>query len=112
MGLGGTAKKLQKVTNAAEDLYAKMNEVVGQLKEVREEVEQTSEQVDRIEYQQARQRALIYAIAEADGIDVEGVLEDADLPPAPDGAAGGTAETAEEDEPVADAADGGTESGA
>jgi len=83
MGLGGTAKKLQKVANAAEELYAKMNEVIGQLKELQREVERTSEQVDDMEYDIAEQRAILDALAEAEGVDVESVLAEADLPPAP-----------------------------
>lgn len=95
MGLGGTAKKLQKVTNAAEELYTKMNEVIGQLKELQGEVERTSEQVDRIEYDVAEQRAILEAIAEAEDLDVDGILADAELPPEPE-----TAESDGEDPEV------------
>jgi len=83
MGLGGTAKKLQKVANAAEELYAKMNEVIGQLKDLQREVERTSSQVDDIEYEVAEQRAILEALAEKEGVDVEAVLADATLPPEP-----------------------------
>ena len=83
MGLGGTAKKLQKVTNAAEELYTKMNEVIGQLKDLQREVERTSEQVDHIEYDVAEQRAILEAIADAQDVDVEAVLDAADLPAEP-----------------------------
>jgi len=97
MGLGGTAKKLQKVTNAAEELYTKMNEVIGQLQELREEVQRTSEQVDRMEYDVAEQRAILDALAEAEGVDVEAILESADLPerPASDAGADGDSAAAE-----------------
>jgi predicted transcriptional regulator len=84
MGLGGTAKKLQKVMDSAEKLYAKMNEIIGELKALQQEVEDTSEQVDHLERDLAEQRALVEALAEQDGIDVEEVLENADLPPEPD----------------------------
>lgn len=116
MGLGNTAKRLQKVANAAEELYAKMNEVIGKLNDLRDEVERTSEQVDRLEHDVARQNALLDAIAEAEGIDVDAVLAEADLPPAPeqgedaDGKAGDTVN--EEDEAAADASDGEASSGA
>ena len=83
MGLGGTAKKLQTVVNAAEELYAKMNEVIGQLKELQAEVERTSEQVDHIEYDVTEQRAILEAIAESQDLDVESILAEADLPPEP-----------------------------
>lgn len=97
MGLGGTAKKLQKITDAAEKLYAKMNEIIGELKELQAEVEDTSEQVDHLERDVAEQRALLEAIAGEEGIDVEAVLADADLPPLPDEEADGdtTAESAD-----------------
>lgn len=80
MGLGGTAKKLQKVIDAAEQLYAKMNEVTGELRQLQSEVETTSEQVDRIEGDLARQRALVEAMADQQGIDVDEVLADVELP--------------------------------
>lgn len=80
MGLGGTAKKLQKVMDAAEQLYSKMNEIIGELKDLQGEVENTSEQVDRIERDLAQQRAVLEAIADQQGIDVAQVIDDADLP--------------------------------
>jgi DNA anti-recombination protein RmuC len=80
MGLGGTAKKLQKVMDAAEQLYSKMNEVIERLTTLEGEVEHTSTQVDRLERDVAEQRALVEAIAKQHGLDVDAVLEDADLP--------------------------------
>ncbi len=85
MGLGGTAKKLQKVMDAAEQLYSKMNEVVSELKEVQSDVEATSAQVDRIEHDLAEQRALLEAMADQQGLDVEEVVAEADLPGESDG---------------------------
>ena len=79
MGLGGTAKKLQKVMDAAEQLYSKMNEVVSELKEVQSDVEATSEQVDRIERDLAEQRALLEAVAIQQGLDAESVIAEADV---------------------------------
>jgi len=79
MGFGDTAKKLQKVTSAAEDLYEKMNQLRGQVQSLREEVATTSEQVDEIETDLAEQRALIEAIAEGQGLDVETVISDAHI---------------------------------
>lgn len=77
MGFGNTAKKLQKVTTAAEDLYEKMNQLRGQIQSLRDEVETTSEQVDGIETALAEQRAILEAIAETEDIDVETVIADA-----------------------------------
>ncbi|WEL17609.1 MULTISPECIES: DUF5798 family protein [unclassified Halorhabdus] len=86
MGFGDTAKKLQKVTSAAEDLYEKMNQLRGQVQSLREEVATTSEQVDEIETDLAEQRALIEAIAESQGLDVETVIADADIDAVEEGA--------------------------
>jgi len=83
MGLGGTAKKLQKVMDAAEQLYSKMNEVIERLNTLEEEVEHTSTQVDHLDRDLAEQRALVEALAEQNGLDVENVLDNADLPPEP-----------------------------
>lgn len=79
MGFGDTAKKLQKVTSAAEDLYEKMNQLRGQVQSLREEVETTSEQVNEIEADIAEQRALLEALAENEGLDVETVIADAHI---------------------------------
>jgi len=76
MGLGGTAKKLQKVMDAAEQLYSKMNEVISELREVQSDVEATSQQVDRIERELAKQRALLEAVADEHDVDIEEVLAD------------------------------------
>jgi methyl-accepting chemotaxis protein len=80
----GTAKKLQKVINAAEELYGKMNEVIGRLTDLEAEVERTSAQVDHIEYDLAEQRAVLEAIADAEGLDVDEILESTDLPAEPE----------------------------
>jgi methyl-accepting chemotaxis protein len=80
----GTAKKLQKVANAAEELYGKMNEVIGRLTDLEAEVERTSAQVDHIEYDLAEQRAVLEAIADAEGLDVDEILESTDLPAEPE----------------------------
>jgi DNA anti-recombination protein RmuC len=99
MGLGGTAKKLQKVMDAAEQLYSKMNEIIGELRDLQSEVETTSEQVDRIEQDLARQEALLEAVAERQGIDTEAVLAEADLPDGgADGDDGASAETTDAEE--------------
>ena len=49
MGLGNTAKKLQRVVDMAETLYQKIDELRSQVNEVREHVEATSQRVERIE---------------------------------------------------------------
>lgn len=77
MGFGGTAKKLQTVVDAAEELYTKVNALREQVGELRERVEATSEKVDRLEHTVEEQRVLVEAIARDQGIDVDVVLADA-----------------------------------
>jgi DNA anti-recombination protein RmuC len=103
MGLGGTAKKLQNVIDAAEQLYSKMNEIIGELKDLQTEVEITSKQVDRMEQELAEQRALLEALAEQENVDVDAALGNVTYPDSPEveaetdedesGADGVTAET-------------------
>lgn len=75
MGLGGTAKKLQKVANMAEDLYARLNDLREQLDRLRETVEQTNTDVEQIRHEQQVNRALLERMAEQQGIDVNETLE-------------------------------------
>lgn len=79
MGLGGTAKKLQKVTNMAEDVYARLNDLRDQVVEMRETTQETSDRVDRLEAETAEMRAITEALAEQEGIDVESVVADAHI---------------------------------
>ncbi|MFC7076030.1 DUF5798 family protein [Haloarcula halophila] len=77
MGLGSTAKKIQKVADIAEDLYAKVTELKTQLQELRGTVEETNDRVDDLDRELAEQRALLEAIADEQGIDVETVQTEA-----------------------------------
>lgn len=79
MGFGDTAKKLQKVTSLAEESYNRMNELREQLLQLRNEVESTSQQVDRMEHDLAEQRALLEALADKQGLDVETIIADANI---------------------------------
>ncbi|WP_227354382.1 DUF5798 family protein [Haladaptatus salinisoli] len=88
MGLGSTAKKIQKVADTAEKLYAKLNELREQVLAIRDSLEATNERVERLEAENAKQRALVEALAEERGIDVESVLDGAET----ESAEGGTAE--------------------
>jgi DNA anti-recombination protein RmuC len=100
MGLGGTAKKLQKVASMAEDLYGRMNDVVAQVQDLQSDLERTSDQVDDLERRIAEQRAIIEALADQQGIDVDEALASvgtADEPTADDAAADGADETGASD---------------
>ena len=79
MGLGGTAKKLQKVTDMAEDVYTRLNDLRDQIVGMRETTQETSDRVDRLERETAEVRALVEALAEQEGIDVERVTAEAHI---------------------------------
>lgn len=76
MGLGGTTKKLQKVVNMAEELYERLNYLREQLADLSERVDQTGTEVERLQREQAANRALLEQLAKQQGIDVEEALED------------------------------------
>jgi hypothetical protein len=79
MGLGSTAKKLQKVTDMAEDVYSRLNDLRDQVVEMRETTRETSDRVDRLERETAEVRALVEALADDNGIDVERVTANAHI---------------------------------
>ncbi|UPV99245.1 DUF5798 family protein [Halorussus gelatinilyticus] len=76
MGFGSTAKKVQKLADTAEKLYSKLNDLREQVAEMRETLDSTSERVERLERENAHQRALLEALAEEQGIDVDGIEAD------------------------------------
>ncbi|MFB6149412.1 MAG: DUF5798 family protein [Halobacteriales archaeon] len=78
MGLGGTAKKLQKVVDMADELYSKLGEMRQQLIDIRETIERTDDRVDSLESEMAAQRKLLEAIAEANDVDVSEEPTDGD----------------------------------
>jgi TolA-binding protein len=77
MGLGSTAKKLQKLADIADDLYTKVSELKTQLQSLQGTVDETNEGVADIERELTEQRALLEAIADEQGIDIERVLTEA-----------------------------------
>jgi len=79
MGLGGTAKKLQKVTDMAEDVYTRMNDLRDQVVQMRETTQETSDRVERLERETAEMRAILEALAENEDIDVASVTADAHI---------------------------------
>ena len=102
MGFGSTAKKLQKVASLAEESYKRMNELREQLQHLRAEVENTSQQVDQMEYDLAEQRALLEALAEKEGLDVDSIIADANIEDV-DPEAGESDQPAEQTVPVEEA---------
>jgi DNA repair ATPase RecN len=81
MGFGDTAKKLQKVAEMAEDVYAKLKELREEVNATRETVEETAARTTRLETELAEQRALVAQLLEEQGVDPESVdLSDAEPP--------------------------------
>lgn len=74
MAFSGATKKLQQVIDMADKLYKRLDELRQQLQEVRERVEDTNDRVERIERDLEDQQALLAAVAERQGIDVDEVL--------------------------------------
>ena len=79
MGIGGTAKKLQKVAEMGEELYKRINDLRTQVAEMRETVSATHERVDRLENEVAEQRVILEALATAEGVDVEALVAEAHI---------------------------------
>lgn len=77
MGLGSTARKLQALSDTAEELYRKLGEVLERVREIEASIEGTDERLAAIETRLDRQEALLGAIAEASGVDPAAV----DRPP-------------------------------
>ena len=80
MGLGSTAKKVQKLADLAEKLYSQVQDVRDRVASLDEDLEATAERVEHVEAEQQRQRALLEALAEERGVDVDAVLDAADAP--------------------------------
>lgn len=101
MGFGSTAKKIQTVADIAEKLYAKVNEIRERVVSMQEAVAGTERRVERLEREVAEQRAILEALADAEGVDVAATVEDLDLdaavgePPAEDGADAETTDVAD-----------------
>lgn len=79
MVLGDTTQKLQKVANMAEDLYKKINELRQQIVELREQLDATSDDVSSVKRDVEEQRAILTALAEQQGIDVDQVIAEATI---------------------------------
>jgi hypothetical protein len=84
MDIAGTKKRIQRLIKVAEESYKRINNLRERMDKLQTDLESTSSQVDQIGYELAEQRVLLEALAEQEGIDVETILEEADLPPEPD----------------------------
>jgi uncharacterized coiled-coil DUF342 family protein len=77
MGLGSTTKKIQTIADKAEQVYAQVDELREQLTELRAKVDTTHDTVTELKVRHEQNRALLEALAEEQGIDVEQVLTEA-----------------------------------
>jgi len=77
MGLGSTARKVQKLADLAEKMYKRINQMVEQLQDLRGTVDETGARVEEIERELEQHRTLLKAIADEHDIDVDSVVTDA-----------------------------------
>jgi len=84
MGFGSTAKKIQKLADIADELYTKVTELKTQLQSLQGTVGTTNERVADVDRELARQRVLLEALAEEQGIDTDAVLTEAAIEDAED----------------------------
>ena len=87
MGFGDTAKKIQTLADKAERTYQKINELRTEVEETQSTVLDTSERVQRLENEMAEQRAVLDAVAEEVGVDLESVSTEAHITDAEEAAA-------------------------
>lgn len=78
MGLGSTAKKLQRVADVAEELFKQVKDLRQRMTRLEDDLTTTRERVDDLSDEQRRQRALLEAVADAQGVAVDDVLEAVD----------------------------------
>jgi hypothetical protein len=98
MDIAATKRRIQRLIKVAEESYKKISELLDRMDRLQEDLRHTSEQVDHMEYELAEQRALLEAIAESQGVDVETLLAEADLPPEPGSEADGEGGAGDEQE--------------
>ena len=75
--IGGAGKKISTIVELAEELYERVNDLRARMESMSETVDGTADRVEAVEAELAEQRALIEAIAEEQGVDVEAVRESA-----------------------------------
>ena len=90
MPLGGVTDKVQKILDTAEELYQRVMELREQMMEVSETVQETDRKVEALENKVDHQSAILEALAEREGVDVdelvtEVAIEEAEPDEATDG---------------------------
>lgn len=74
MGLGSTARKVQKLADVAEKTYKRLNDLREQVQEVRSTVDETGTRVETLEEEVAEQRAILDAVARELDVDPDGIV--------------------------------------
>ncbi|MDY7083357.1 MAG: DUF5798 family protein [Halobacteria archaeon] len=78
MGLGTTAKRIQQLADLAENLVQQSKELRNRVIGLEESVDETGERVETLETQLEEQRAIIEAMAEQQGVDVDEAVSGVD----------------------------------
>ncbi|MFC4986584.1 MULTISPECIES: DUF5798 family protein [Saliphagus] len=83
MGLGSTAKKIQIVSERAEQVYKQIQELQQRIIHLERKLEDTHDTATALDHRIEENRALLVAIAEEQGVDVDQVttqaaIDDAD----------------------------------
>lgn len=106
MGLGSTAKTLQTLADRAEQLYKQLKDVRARVIGLEESIAESNEKTDRMEAELERQRLLLEALAERQGIDVDALFAESAIEEAEamgtEGVGEGTTATTDDDAAVAD----------
>jgi predicted transcriptional regulator len=74
--LGDATKKIQKLSTLAEKLYEKVNDLQARAEETTQTVNDTNDRVGELATELEQQRALLEAIADDHGIDVDEHIDD------------------------------------
>jgi chromosome segregation ATPase len=93
MGFGDTAKKIQTLADRAERTYKKISELRDEVDETQETVKDTAERVKTLENEMAEQRAVLDAVAEEVGVDLDRASTEAHITDAEETATDGDDET-------------------
>ena len=104
MGFGDTAKRIQTLADKAERTYQKISELRDEVEETQDTVTDTAERVRGLENEMAEQRAVLDAVAEEVGVDLDSVSTEAHITEAED-AVGEDEKGAENDDGTPDSDD-------
>ncbi|MFC6754378.1 DUF5798 family protein [Halorubrum tibetense] len=79
MGFGDTAKRIQTLADKAERTYQKISELRDEVEDTQDTVNDTAERVQGLENEMAEQRAVLDAVAEEVGVDLDSVSTEAHI---------------------------------